>query len=115
MPSGLPAATTNDWPARKYGIMSTCLMRSDVMFWALMMMSHLPPWRAAMIVSKTEFWISGRQAQPLRDRLADLDVGADGVALGVEELLRRIGDVRAHDKLAGEDRLTVRQGRDGRR
>ena len=29
------------------------------MFWALMMMSHLPPVTAAMIVSKTEFSISG--------------------------------------------------------
>ena len=58
IPAGLPVATTNDWPAWKYGIMSTCLIRSAVMFWALMMMSHLPAVTAAMIVSKTEFWMS---------------------------------------------------------
>ena len=34
------------------------------MFWAEMMMSHLPPVRAAMIVSKTEFWISA--VSPIR-------------------------------------------------
>src|SRR5579859_4435150 len=54
---GFPFATTNDWPAWKYGIISTCFTRSAVMFWALMMMSHLPPLSAAMIVSNTEFSI----------------------------------------------------------
>ena len=58
IPLGLPLATTNDWPAWKYGIMSTDASRSFVMFWSETTMSHLPPVTAAMIVSNTEFWIS---------------------------------------------------------
>ena len=57
MALGLPLATTNDWPALKYGIMSTALSRSGVMFWSDTTMSHLPPVTAAMMVSKTEFSI----------------------------------------------------------
>src|SRR5450755_1341554 len=38
--------------------MSTALTRSVVMFWSLMIMSHLPPARAGMIESKKEFSIT---------------------------------------------------------
>src|ERR1700730_17404696 len=53
MPFGLPFATTTDWPALKYGIMSTCLRRSALMFCADTMMSHLFPSSAGMITVKT--------------------------------------------------------------
>src|SRR5438552_4083852 len=56
MPLGLPLAATKACPALKYGIMSTTLRRSGLMFWAEMITSHLPPVRAGMIVLKTEFW-----------------------------------------------------------
>ena len=85
--------------------MSTCFLRSAVMFWAEMMMSHLPPVSAGMIVSKTEFTISTSRPEALADLLADLDVGPDRVALVVEELLRRVRDVGADQELAREDEL----------
>ena len=58
------------------------------------MMSHLPPVSAGMIVSKTEFSICAGQAEARRNALRDIGVGARWVAVLVEVLLRRIGQVR---------------------
>src|ERR1035437_2390842 len=52
IPSGFPVKTTNDWPAAKYGIMSTCFWRSAVIVWAETITSQLPPVSAGMIELK---------------------------------------------------------------
>ena len=76
-----------------------------------MMMSHLPPLTAAMIVVENGVLDLQREAEALGDARGDLHVRADRIALIVEIFQRRVGDVAAHLEMAGNDELITRDRR----
>ena len=75
------------------------------MFWAEMMMSHLPPGRAGMIVSKTVFSICHPEPKPLGDLGADVDVGAGRVALASKNSCGGYGMSEQTVSVPGDDEL----------
>ena len=93
MLAGLPFWTRNAWPAWKYGIMSTCARRSGVD--VLRADDDVALAAGQRRDDRVEERVHDLRVQPeaSRNALCDLDVRSDRVAVGVEVLLRRIGQV----------------------
>ena len=105
MPAGLPLATTKAWPAMKYGIMSTFVSRLGVIGLSRDDDVALPGRQGGEDLGRGRVQDHEPESEPGGDLAGKVDVGADGLARRVEELLGRVRHVGANGQPPGGDEL----------